>query len=179
MSVLQTKPQAIVKTDREGLYKASAREAEFVQVPEMSLLMIDGRGDPNTAQEYKDAIGALYGLSYALKFALKKEIGLDRRVGQLEGLFWAKNMAEFGDRKADWLWGHSGTSSAWVTDDPLLMRGHLAGPRAYSSTAVGSTPRWPLYFLAGLAVGVLALRVEPRGRAAPDRSSPVALKRPQ
>jgi hypothetical protein len=104
MSVLQTKPQAIVKTDREGLYKASTREAGFVQVPEMIFLMIDGRGDPNTAQEYQDAIGALYGLSYALKFALKREIGLDWRVGPLEGLFWAKNLADFADRKADWLW---------------------------------------------------------------------------
>lgn len=70
----------------------------------MSFLMIDGRGDPNTAQEYKDAIAALYSLSYALKFALKKERGLDCPVGPLEGLFWAKDMSVFADRKADWFW---------------------------------------------------------------------------
>jgi hypothetical protein len=84
--------------------KTKASEPKLVNVPETNFLMIDGHGDPNTAQEYKDAIAALYSVSYALKFALKKEIGLDYRVGPLEGLFWAKNMAGFGDRKADWSW---------------------------------------------------------------------------
>jgi hypothetical protein len=41
-------------------------------VPEMSFVMIDGRGNPNTSQDYEDAIEALYALSYTLKFALKK-----------------------------------------------------------------------------------------------------------
>jgi hypothetical protein len=37
--------------------------------------MIDGAGDPNTAQEYQEAIEALYGVAYALKFLLKKNRG--------------------------------------------------------------------------------------------------------
>ena len=62
--------------ERELLYKASASEPEIVRVPEMSFVRIDGHGDPNTSQDYKDAIEALDALSYTLKFALKKEHGL-------------------------------------------------------------------------------------------------------
>lgn len=103
MAAVKSILKATVKVDRKSLYKAAA-EPELVQVPDMSFVMIDGHGDPNTAQEYKDAIPALYGVSYALKFALKKEAALDYRVGPLEGLFWAQDMTEFGERKADWSW---------------------------------------------------------------------------
>lgn len=67
--------------------------------------MIDGYGDPNTSTDYKDAIEALYGLSYTLKFALRKELGMDYRVGALEGLWWADDMADFAkERKANYRW---------------------------------------------------------------------------
>jgi len=60
------------KKELKHLYKPSPKEVVIVDVPEMSFLMIDGVGDPNTAQEYKDAIEALYSVSYALKFMVKK-----------------------------------------------------------------------------------------------------------
>ncbi len=87
------------------LYKASAKEVEWVEVPQMNFLMIDGTGDPNTSQAYKDALEALYGLSYTLKFALKKAEGLDYKVGPLEGLWWADDMSDFiNSRKGNWHW---------------------------------------------------------------------------
>ncbi len=91
--------------DRELLYKASAREPAIVRVPEMGFVMIDGRGDPNTSPAYVDAIQALYSLSYMLKFALKRELGLQHRVSPLEGLWWGDDMTDFSeDRKGDWNW---------------------------------------------------------------------------
>ncbi len=91
--------------ERGHLYKASAGKPEIVQVPELAFVMIDGHGDPNTSKEYADAIEALYSLSYTLKFALKKEQGLQFRVGPLEGLWWAKDMVEFSlGRKSNWSW---------------------------------------------------------------------------
>lgn len=88
----------------ERLYEAS-RSPELVRVPELAFLMIDGHGDPNTTAEYREAIEALYSLSYTLKFGLKQELGLSYRVGPLEGLWWADDMTRFGvDRKADWHW---------------------------------------------------------------------------
>ncbi|WP_155398116.1 GyrI-like domain-containing protein [Methanosarcina barkeri] len=41
------------------MYNPSAKEVSIVDVPEMSFLMIDGEGDPNTSQEYQDSIEAL------------------------------------------------------------------------------------------------------------------------
>jgi hypothetical protein len=88
----------------ERLYQAS-RAPEIVRVPELTFVMVDGHGDPNTSVEYREAIQALYGLSYTLKFSLKKELALTYRVGPLEGLWWADDMAEFSiGRKADWHW---------------------------------------------------------------------------
>lgn len=88
----------------DRLFEAS-RAPELVRVPRLTFIQIDGEGDPNTSTEYRDAIQALFGLSYTLRFAIKKEIGLIFRVGPLEGLWWADDMAEFATgRKADWQW---------------------------------------------------------------------------
>lgn len=94
------------KKELKHLYGASAKKVEVVEVPEMNFLMIDGEGDPNTAKSYSDAIEALYPLSYALKFSIKKgELGIDYGVMPLEGLWWADDMSAFivGNKDA-WKW---------------------------------------------------------------------------
>src|SRR5579871_2711596 len=88
-----------------ALYKAKRDKPQVVDVPEAPFLMVDGAGDPNTALAYAEAVEALYSLSYALKFMLKKEIELDYHVMPLEGLWWAVDIdAFFAGRKDDWLW---------------------------------------------------------------------------
>jgi hypothetical protein len=87
------------------VYKASAGKPEIVQVPPIGFIMIDGRGDPNTAVAYQEAIQALYSVSYTLKFALKKELAVEYKVGPLEGLWWSDNMSTFGSGgKDNWQW---------------------------------------------------------------------------
>jgi len=87
------------------LYNPSAKEAVVVDVPEMPFLMVDGVGNPNTAQEYQEAVEVLYGVAYALKFLLKKEQAVDYPVMPLEGLWWAQNMRDFSvDNKEIWQW---------------------------------------------------------------------------
>ncbi len=88
------------------LYKPSAQKVEIVNVPGWNYLMVDGEGDPNTSQSFQDAIDALYPLSYALKFMVKKgKIGVDYGVLPLEGLWWADDMASFTvENKAGWKW---------------------------------------------------------------------------
>jgi len=72
------------------LYAPSAKHPSIVEVPELAFLMIDGRGDPNKSEAYQDALGALYGIAYSLKFALKKSAPeRDFKVAPLEGLWWA------------------------------------------------------------------------------------------
>jgi hypothetical protein len=95
-----------IKKDLKNLYQPPAREVVQVEVPPMNFLMIDGKGDPNTAPEYSAAVEALFSVSYALKFAVKKSAqAIDYGVMPLEGLWWADDMRAFatGD-KSNWLW---------------------------------------------------------------------------
>jgi len=88
------------------LYQPSAKAVARVDVPPMNFIMIDGEGDPNTSQEYKDAIQALYSVAYTVKFILKKgPLAVDFRVMPLEGLWWADDMGDFlASNKANWKW---------------------------------------------------------------------------
>jgi hypothetical protein len=95
-----------LKKEYAEFYTMKKNELRMVDVPEFSYLMIDGRGNPNTSLEYQQAVEALYGLSYAIKFKIKKGgTDIDYGVMPLEGQWWTENMADFStDRKEDWLW---------------------------------------------------------------------------
>jgi hypothetical protein len=95
-----------LRTELKHLYKPSAKEVTVVDVPEMSFLMVDGEGDPNTSEWYGQAVEALYAVSYALKFMVKKgESGVDYAVMPLEGLWWADDMSRFSTTdKGAWKW---------------------------------------------------------------------------
>ena len=81
-------PIDLVKT-LKPLYSPSAKAPVIVEVPELAFLMVDGRGDPNSAEEYQAALQALYGVAYTLKFTLKKAAPeRDFKVAPLEGLWW-------------------------------------------------------------------------------------------
>ena len=83
------------KRELRQLYGAS-REPRLVDVPVLNYLMIDGHGDPNTAVEYRDAVEALYAISYAAKFLVKgAPDGVDYGVLPLEGLWWTADMSRF------------------------------------------------------------------------------------
>ena len=75
------------KKEFKSLYSPSRIEFQVIEVPPMQYLMIDGKGDPNTAKEYQDAIEALYALAYKLKFMSKKVLERDYVVPPLEGLW--------------------------------------------------------------------------------------------
>jgi hypothetical protein len=53
------------------LYRART-QPEFVDVPGLSVLMIDGHGDPNASILFQKSVQALFAVSYRLKFALKR-----------------------------------------------------------------------------------------------------------
>jgi hypothetical protein len=95
-----------IKKELKPFYKTSAKDVIFVEVPQMNFLMVDGAGDPNTSADFSDAVEALFSLSYALKFMVKKGgMAIDYGVMPLEGLWWADNMSEFaGGSKDNWQW---------------------------------------------------------------------------
>lgn len=79
------------KKKYKDLYKPPLKPV-LVTVPAITYVTVDGRGDPNTSQEYKDAIELLYGLSYTIK--MSKMSGnqpagyFEYVVPPLEGLWW-------------------------------------------------------------------------------------------
>ncbi|MDP1714294.1 MAG: GyrI-like domain-containing protein [Anaerolineales bacterium] len=81
------------------LYQPSAKKIETVQVPNLQFAMIDGaieKGQaPGTSPLFAEATQALYGLSYTLKFMLKKRKtnAIDYPVMALEGLWWVEDGA--------------------------------------------------------------------------------------
>lgn len=64
----------------------------IVEVPEMVFFAVDGRGDPNTAPAYREAMELLYGLSFTVKMSKmggEEPPGyFDYVVPPLEGLWW-------------------------------------------------------------------------------------------
>ena len=86
-----------LKKQFKHLYQPSARKVEAVQVPNLQFAMIDGaieKGQaPGTSPIFAEATQALYGLSYTLKFMLKKRKtnAIDYPVMALEGLWWVED----------------------------------------------------------------------------------------
>ncbi|GHO56830.1 GyrI-like domain-containing protein [Ktedonobacter robiniae] len=91
-----------LKTDLKHFYTPPVQEVVVVEVPAMQFLMLDGKGDPNTAQEFKDAVEALYTVAYTTKFLLKKEAAIDYPIMPLEGLWWADGGKDA--PREDWQW---------------------------------------------------------------------------
>lgn len=115
----ETMSKTDFKKELKDLYRPSAKAFSMVEAPPMKFLMIDGAGDPNTAQAYQDALQALYGVSYPLKFMSKQELGRDYVVMPLEGLWWAEDMAVFSatSDKDAWLWTAMIMQPEWITEE--------------------------------------------------------------
>ncbi|OIJ28144.1 GyrI-like domain-containing protein [Nocardioides luteus] len=96
-------------------YRARRGEFRVLELPPLPYLMVDGHGDPN-AQEYADALAALYPVAYRLKFASKKD-GRDYVVPPLEALWWAEDMDAFTTArdKSRWDWTAMIMTPDWIT----------------------------------------------------------------
>lgn len=100
-----------------------AKEPHVVDVPSLQYVMVDGHGYPGGSELYAKAMGALYGVAYAVKF-VAKERGNDYGVMPLEGLWWTDPPDSFrdADREA-WLWTAMILQPDWITkpmvDDAL------------------------------------------------------------
>jgi len=85
-----------LRKELKHLYAPSAKKVEVVDVPRFEFAMVDGQIEPGRGPEdspaFQEALEALYGISYTLKFAskLRKEDPLDYTVMALEGLWWVE-----------------------------------------------------------------------------------------
>lgn len=86
------------KVDYKKVYKdlyLPKTKPMIIDVPEIRFIMVDGKGNPNTCEEYKNAMEILYGLSYAIKMSkmsgTQPEGYFEYVVPPLEGLWWFDN----------------------------------------------------------------------------------------
>lgn len=56
------------KKEYRDLYQPKSKPS-IISIPEILYIAVDGEGDPNTCEKYKEAIEILYGLSYAIKMS--------------------------------------------------------------------------------------------------------------
>ncbi|RYE07654.1 MAG: hypothetical protein EOP22_16795 [Hyphomicrobiales bacterium] len=111
---------------------------EIVDVPELSFVMIDGRGDPN-GEAFQAALGWLYPVSYGLKFA-SKAAGRDYGVGPLEGLWWTPDPGRFAEAsRSDWQWTAMIMQPDWI--DAAMFDAAVAKAAAKQRQAAPATLR--------------------------------------
>jgi len=116
------------KKEMKHIYNAPKKNPEIVDVPQMNFLMINGEGNPNISERFKSSVEALFGLSYTLKFMIKKSnVQIDYGVMPLEGLWWADDMAAFCMKKKElWKWTVMIMQPEYVTKDLFFeARGQL------------------------------------------------------
>ena len=105
------------------LYHPSARKVEVVDVPELSFVVLDGRIEkghsPGDSPAFLEALQALFGISYTLKFQskLRKTNAIDFPVMALEALWWVED-GHFDLSKPDnWCWRAMMMQPEHITSD--------------------------------------------------------------
>ena len=107
-----------------ALYRPSSSRPSLVDVPRLSVLAVDGAGNPNTSAAFRDAIQALYPLVYTIKFTMKKAGTGDFSVMPLEALWWNRpdGTLDPADR-AEWKW------TAMIVVPDLVTRNEVEAAR--------------------------------------------------
>ena len=83
-----------LKKELKAYYQPSAKKPEIIKIPRFQFAMVDGvieKGHgPGDSPGFQEAVQALYGISYTLKFTFKKRKtnAIDYPVMALEGLLW-------------------------------------------------------------------------------------------
>ncbi|MFE7844095.1 GyrI-like domain-containing protein [Microbacterium sp. NPDC057407] len=116
-------------------YAARRGSFQIVDVEPQQYLMVDGSGDPNASERYRDAVSTLFGVAYAVKFLSKRELGRDHVVMPLEALWWADDMASFTSArdKTRWSW------TAMILVPDWIEGAHVDRARA-TAAAKGAAP---------------------------------------
>jgi hypothetical protein len=78
--------------DLRGLYRARAGRVDYVDVPELTYLVLSGAGAPES-DEFAEASEALFAVSATIHFVAKRRTGAAHRRMPLEALWWSADAA--------------------------------------------------------------------------------------
>lgn len=112
------------------MYAPRPGRVEIVEVPEMAFLMIEGQiekgASPDTSPGFAEAMAALYGMAYTLRFSFKKRSTnpVDYAVMALEGLWTLTDIAGDAGAKDNW------TYTLMILVPDLVTQEDLASARA-------------------------------------------------
>ena len=115
------------------LYLPSAKQVQLVDVPRLNFVMIDGTiglGESvDTSAAFQEALGALYGVTYTLKFAskLRQNDPIDYPVMALEALWWTESGEFDPSRAAGWQWTAMIMQPDHITDEMFWEAVQQAG----------------------------------------------------
>ena len=99
-----------MRKELKYFYQPSAKQVTVAQVPRFQFAMVNGQIEagegPSTSASFQEAMMALYGISYTLKFnaKLRKENPIDYPVMALEGLWWIEDGVFDINVKDNWLY---------------------------------------------------------------------------
>jgi len=99
-----------LRKELKYLYQPSSKKIEIVKVPKFKFVMVDGKVEkwksPGTSPAFAEAMQALYGISYTLKFTskLEEKNPIDYPVMALEGLWWIENGTFDIAKPGNWRW---------------------------------------------------------------------------
>jgi hypothetical protein len=110
MDHVTTTKKLDLRRQYKEFYRPSAQEVVVVDVPEMQFITLDGVIEagvaPAESESFQEAMGAIYGVAYGLKFMskLREKDPIDFTVMAMEGL-WAAESGEFEFGKVEpWLY---------------------------------------------------------------------------
>jgi hypothetical protein len=96
-----TVPKLDLRKQYREFYLPSAKKVVLVEVPEFLFVALDGVVDagvrPGDSEPFRDSMGAMYGVGYALKFMskLRPDDPIDFTVMALEGLWSTESGSKF------------------------------------------------------------------------------------
>jgi hypothetical protein len=94
-------PKLDLRKQYKELYLPSAKEVVVVDVPEFLFIALDGTVEagvrPGDSESFRDAMGAMYGVGYGLKFMskLRSDDPIDFTVMAVEGLWSTQSGSRF------------------------------------------------------------------------------------
>ncbi|MDQ0824094.1 hypothetical protein QFZ60_000267 [Arthrobacter sp. B2I5] len=112
-----------LRQDVAALYKTRKGSVDFVDVPPLLFALVQGQGDPD-GPAFAEAVQALFTVSYAAHFGLKKQSGEVPKVMPLEALWWFEdpNYAENAEGVAANFTGLSGIArESWRWQAMMLQ----------------------------------------------------------
>ena len=148
-----------LKKDFKYLYAPPAKKVEIVEVPRLQFAMFDGAiekgSEPGNSPGFQEAMQALYGISYTLKFMLKKRKtnAIDYPVMALEGLWWVKDSIFDITVKDNWFY------TLMIMQPPLITKDLFEEAREQVRKKKGDSPALSKlkldYFEEGLCAQVM------------------------